>query len=80
MVAMVEGVTLVLLALLGFLWLRRTTIYRARRRHGTSPGQYGNRATFGMYQTSQPPQRPAALHDFHRPSRHERRQPTDDEA
>jgi hypothetical protein len=75
MVVFFEVVTVLVLGLVGFLWFRRTPIYRARRDHGVAPGQYGTRTDFGMYQPSQPPPPPAALHDLERPGR--RRRPRD---
>jgi hypothetical protein len=50
MVAMLEIVFLIVFAVLGVWWFRRTNIYRAHRRSGADPGQYGWGASdrFGM--------------------------------
>jgi hypothetical protein len=69
MVAVMELVALAGLALLGFLWFRRTPIYKARRSHHFAPGQQGSRVDFGVYQPSRPTPPPAALHEYERPRR-----------
>jgi hypothetical protein len=41
MVAMFEFAFLIAGAILGVLWFRHTNIYRAHRRSGADPGQFG---------------------------------------
>lgn len=73
MVAVIEVVVLAVLAALGLGWFRRTALYRAHRRSGVGPGQYGSRAGFGMYQPSNPPPLPDAVHGQERLRRSGRR-------
>jgi hypothetical protein len=41
MVAVFEILFLIVFVVLGLLWLRRTSLYRARRRSPRDPGQHG---------------------------------------
>ena len=51
MVAMFEIAFLIAGAVLGVLWFSRTNIYRAHRRSGADPGQFGTNLAgkFGAY-------------------------------
>ena len=50
MVAMFEVAFLIVLLALGLRWFLRSNIYRAHRRSGVDPGQFGwgNEGRFGM--------------------------------
>ena len=58
MVAMLEVAFLIVCAVLGVWWFRRTNIYRVRRRSSIDPGQHGANATgkFGMYSKQEGPE------------------------
>jgi hypothetical protein len=72
MVPMFEVVVLVICAVPGLRWLRRTSLYRYHRSHGFTPGEHGNMVSFGMYQLPRPTPPPAALHGYERPPRRRR--------
>ena len=56
MVAIFEVVFLVLMAILGLRWLRRTSLYRGRRRSPRALGQHSyGWGTHGMYTHVDPP-------------------------
>jgi len=58
MVATLEAVFLIVCAVLGVWWFRRTNLYRAHRRSPGDPGQHGyGWGSEGMYTHRAPPNR-----------------------
>jgi hypothetical protein len=59
MVAMFEIVFVIVCAVVGLWWFRRTNIYRAHRRSGADPGQFGVATSerFGMYTRPEGPEK-----------------------
>jgi hypothetical protein len=58
MVPVAEVVVLVLLAVVGVWWFRRTPLYRAHRRSGVVPGQWSAWTSPRWYGDNPMPQRP----------------------